>query len=601
MGKNVCKNIRKLIIFIIIMLLLFTTSTYSISEHDLFNSAYDYYLSYQPEKAIEEFKKFINEFPNSSAKDGALFWLGKSLMQIGSYEEAEKVFNDLKTEFSNSLYIKFANRELENIEKKKKVILAEKPIEKEQIFEKKEVEVTKKEIPKLQTDAAKEKIAIKAETKKEEVKEQIVTKKPEKQKTLSEHIKYIIQAGTFKNKTGANKLSSQLRKLGFKSYIIETTKDQTPLFIVTAGEYENKDKANESAKKIKKKIGIDVIIKDIEKVLIAKVVEKATPKDETNKKQLDVNKIDSEKITARSEQQEITKIVEPIKPLENLEEKKTPEFNVEITKKEPPKELFIDIKKAPEDIEDTEDIEDIEENIEEEKQIKKPFETQKEKKTEELAKLEKSFDSSTLPEEYKNFLKLNTLWKTGNEEKDLIIKEELIKKAQKQNIIFDVASFNKFIKEHNISDKQSEALYKEFIIGKLIENELKNLLDELWVELIYVKYTDKDKYTKIVIAPELQNQAKSGTKFEEIHKMYPEYTSYKIVTPDNLDTKLKEKIKYLNIDDVGVVWDKEGYTIMKLTKKGFDIVNFDNLDQKNKEYIKNYIKQWIESITSIKT
>lgn len=593
MGKNVCKNIRKLIIIILILLSLFVTNAYSISEHELFNTAYDYYLSYQPEKAIEEFKKFIEKFPNSSAKDGALFWLGKSLMQVGSYEEAEKVFNDLKTEFSNSLYIKFANRELENIEKKKKVILAEKPIEKEQIVEKKEDAVTKKEIPKSELENVKEKIVTIPETK-EKAKEQIVTKKPEKEKASSEHIRYIIQAGTFRNKTGANKLSSQLRKLGFRSYIIETTKDQTPLFIVTAGEYENKDKANESAKKIKKKTGIDVIIKDIEKVLIAKAIDKTALKDETIKKPLYVKKADSEKIITKPEQEETKKIVETTKLAKNLEEEKTQETKTEITKKESPKEIFIDIKNVPED------TEDIEENFEVEEQIKMPIETHTEKKIEEVAKLDKSFDLYTFPEEYKNILKLSTLWKTGNEEKDLVIKEELIKKANKQNIIFDIASYNKFIKDQNISEKQSETIYKELIIGKLIENELKNLLEETWVEIITVKYTDKDKYTKIVISPELQNQAKSGTKFEEIHKMYPEYTKYIIVTPDKLDVKLKEKIKYLNIDEVGVVWDKDGYTIMKLTKKVFDIKNFDNLDQKNKEQIKTYIKQWIENMISIK-
>jgi len=112
MGKDVNKNFRKLnILFLSFLLLLLSSKNISaVDEHELFNTAYDYYLSYQPEKAIEEFRKFLNDFPNSSAKDAALYWLGKSLMQLDSYDEAEKVFNDLRTNFPDSLFIKFANR-----------------------------------------------------------------------------------------------------------------------------------------------------------------------------------------------------------------------------------------------------------------------------------------------------------------------------------------------------------------------------------------------------------------------------------------------------------------------------------------------------------
>jgi cell division septation protein DedD len=639
MGKDVNKNFRKLnILFLSFLLLLLSSKNISaVDEHELFNTAYDYYLSYQPEKAIEEFRKFLNDFPNSSAKDAALYWLGKSLMQLDSYDEAEKVFNDLRTNFPDSLFIKFANRELNAINNKRKIVLAEKPPDIKPAIEKKPEEKISKEektgptisVPKEKEEPKEIKGIVQEYTK---------TKEVEKSQIAKGSKRYLLQAGTFKNKSGANKLSNNLRKYGFKSYIIETTKDNTPLYIVTAGGFESKEKANESAKKIRKKLGIDVLIKDTEKILLAKATKKPEIKEEEHikKDSLEADKLKTEtkpeektelkdntkieNIVITSEQginlkertelpqSSSTEVKDTQKPINATEtDKLKPETKTEITEKEEKTtDLFIDIRTIPEEkkedtseIKESEDIEEITEDEETDKKEEK--ETSPNKEVEKIAAISKPFDYKFLPEEYKNILKLGALWKTGNPKEDLIVEEELIKIAKKQDKNIEVESYNKLIKDYNLSEKESEDLYKELIIGKLIENELKNLLEESWVELISVKYTDKDKYTKIVIAPELQNQAKSGKKFEEIYKMYPEYITYKITTIDKLDEKLKEKSKYLSINEIGVIWDKNGYTIIKLTKENFDIRNLENMDQKNKEQIKDYIKQWINRLISKKT
>jgi len=81
-------------------------------EYKLFEQGYEYYFSYQPEKAAETFRTFLNEFPDSFAKDAAMFWLGKSLMQIDSFEDAEKVFSNIKQRFPDSPFIPYVNKEL---------------------------------------------------------------------------------------------------------------------------------------------------------------------------------------------------------------------------------------------------------------------------------------------------------------------------------------------------------------------------------------------------------------------------------------------------------------------------------------------------------
>jgi hypothetical protein len=84
-------------------------------EFELFDRAYEYYLAYQPERAVETFRTFLREFPESSAKDVAIFWLGKSLIQTRSVEEAKQVFSELKHQFPESPIIPYVDREMENL------------------------------------------------------------------------------------------------------------------------------------------------------------------------------------------------------------------------------------------------------------------------------------------------------------------------------------------------------------------------------------------------------------------------------------------------------------------------------------------------------
>jgi TolA-binding protein len=119
MGKSFCNYKPYLIIIIFLFALLSpTVKTHAGSnEFELFDRAYEYYLSYQPEKAVEEFTLFLKEFPDSSARDAALFWLGKAFIQIQLPEEAEKVFSEIKEKHPQSPFILFVKRESDDFEK----------------------------------------------------------------------------------------------------------------------------------------------------------------------------------------------------------------------------------------------------------------------------------------------------------------------------------------------------------------------------------------------------------------------------------------------------------------------------------------------------
>lgn len=81
-------------------------------ELQLFDEAYHSYLSYRPEEAAEGFRKFLQEFPNSFAKDAALFWLAQSLLRMNAISEANETFAFLREQFPDSPFIRYVPQEV---------------------------------------------------------------------------------------------------------------------------------------------------------------------------------------------------------------------------------------------------------------------------------------------------------------------------------------------------------------------------------------------------------------------------------------------------------------------------------------------------------
>lgn len=109
------RPIPAIIICIAIVLFSCVISAASEQETDLFNRGYEYLFSYKPDKAAETFRQFLNDFPNSSARDAAIFWLGKTLISLKSFDEASRMFETLRKEFPDSPYILFLDIESEEI------------------------------------------------------------------------------------------------------------------------------------------------------------------------------------------------------------------------------------------------------------------------------------------------------------------------------------------------------------------------------------------------------------------------------------------------------------------------------------------------------
>lgn len=105
---------KKIILFACLWMLVLSSGliTAAVQEDELFEKAYENYLSYHPEKALEYFNIFLKNFPDSSAKDAVLFWKAKSLMQLKRTDEALKIFDELKRTLPGSPFVPFIEKEL---------------------------------------------------------------------------------------------------------------------------------------------------------------------------------------------------------------------------------------------------------------------------------------------------------------------------------------------------------------------------------------------------------------------------------------------------------------------------------------------------------
>lgn len=117
LGKFNNKNKTAIVtIFLIAVIFFIVSGSVSASqESELFEEAYSYYLSYNPNKALELFNAFLKEFPLSSATDSVLFWKAKALIQLNKTSEAKEIFKKIKELYPESYFYNFAQKELENL------------------------------------------------------------------------------------------------------------------------------------------------------------------------------------------------------------------------------------------------------------------------------------------------------------------------------------------------------------------------------------------------------------------------------------------------------------------------------------------------------
>jgi cell division protein FtsN len=74
---------------------------------------------------------------------------------------------------------------------------------------------------------------------------------------------YALQVGAYSKKESAEKVKSEVEKMGFKALIKESTQNGKPIYKVLAGRFENREKAEQYKTKIESTLGVKPFVVEV--------------------------------------------------------------------------------------------------------------------------------------------------------------------------------------------------------------------------------------------------------------------------------------------------------------------------------------------------
>ena len=585
MGKIVCYDKPTLsIVIVLIFLLLPTVHGYaSYREYDLLQKGYESYLAYQPEKAAEEFRTFLQEFPQSSARDAALFWLGKSLVQSKSIDEAGRVFTELKRQFPDSPFVAFVVTQSEFPKSEKLTTIREtEPVS--QLGTSKDSADIRQPEPVRQTDEAITAPTMMTDT--AATSETPVEKEPEAAQSSIP-----IQ----------QQMSETLFPVRSETIDVENIEDREPML----SESETTPTVGMIAKGEEPEATEPEVIK--------------TESNETESKEPALQKAEVIESAAELPPDLALPGIVPLEASPEPENIKAPE-TVAITKaveqetvipqSEVSSEQTSDIMKKVEEPEGKES--EVKEPVVKEPEVKEPAQLQEDQATreetgkqavEEKKELPLTTEEQARPDQtaLKKVGIQGSLWSTGDRNQDFIDEQILYNEAVKQNLSVDEDELRELRERYTLGIEEVDYLKRFLLICKLIDKKAKEISGDKIVEVILVRYKDAGQREQPELAAELQALANKGVTFEEISRSYPDIVHFKTVALRELPDWIQERIHGLQNYEIGVIWSEEGYMILKPIIQTYSYEPFEELQPEKREKIAAHIRSWIAELKGANT
>jgi outer membrane protein assembly factor BamD (BamD/ComL family) len=540
MGTSFCHNQSKLapVVFVLICLLISFDVHASYREFELFDSGYEYYLSYKPVQAVEEFKAFLREFPNSSARDAALYWLGKSYLQMDAFVEARDAFWKIEVQFPDSPYMDYVEKELQ--------VLA------------------RMQLPPLPVSEAKEEVEVRQteEVEVRQTEEVEVRQTEEVEASRTEEFSMLMQEALLKAKEEASRIGEIVQEGLKKSAEIQVINQRL----------QNGDELQDMSDSMKQYAEPPVAeaeqIVALERKRREELLSRMTESPPERKEFLDD---DSPGIQVASNNQDYTERTVVSRQLPPL----------------PQEELGAGYDEMLDSIHEVE------------KELKKIIQTSElndESDEMLIAGIQYPGEPAQPVDQFPYFLNAMGIdkipWRSGNESEDLLNEGILTDAARQNGITLDDERIKALTEKHRFNQVQSDYLQTYLLIKKYFEKRLKNLPELTMVEILSVAYP-QDIENKMTFAAKLQKMAREGIPFIDISRMYPESVTYQNKRYQELPTRMSQKLKGLDENDIAVVWSGDGYLIMKLITKDIQLEKYDNLPDKERTLLQSYIKTWI--------
>jgi hypothetical protein len=628
MGKIFRYDKPTLILVISLIFLILTTvhSYASCREYDLLQKGYESYLSYQPGRAAEEFRTFLQEFPRSSARDAALFWLGKSLMQSNSTYEAGQVFAELKRQFPDSPFVAFIVMPSEVAESEKLFTRGETEPVSQQVTSKDSADIRQSE-PAGKTDDAITGQSMRTDTAASP--ETPAEKEAAAGPYPSESIQRISEP------QAPIKSETDVRSTGDQGPVLSETETKPIGGMIAKGEEPGatqpeviKTESVEPEMKepaLQKSEGIESAAELPPYVALPEIAPlDATPEPESVKAPETVSITKAGEQETASPQSEVSSgqapdIMKKVEVPQGKESEVTGPIVKEPEVKEPaPSQEYQrtgdETKKQA--VEESKEVSSAEEQAQSESagpvmpKEEAPITGNDMRRDDEQVKtgtpsLQGTSESDTMTSARTTLNKIGIqgaiLWSTGDRDQDFIDEQVLYNEAVKQNLPADEDELNGLRERYTLGIEEVDYLKRFLLICKLIDKKVKEIPGDKIVEVISVRYKDAGQREHPELAAELQALANKGVPFEDIGISYPDVVHFRTFEFQELPEWIQERIQGLPDYEVGVIWSEEGYMILKPVMHMYSYDPFEGLSSEKREKITAYIRSWIAELKGANT
>ncbi|OGW30965.1 MAG: hypothetical protein A2X59_12025 [Nitrospirae bacterium GWC2_42_7] len=552
MGKIFSKNYTALIFCLIFSLFIFadiSSTDAALPEDELFEKAYNHYLSYQPEKAIDLFDIFLQEYPASSSRDAALFWKARSLVQISKKAEALNIFMGIIKEFPSSHFRSFAESELENIERADTPGAVTVPT-----VNSREIAISPDRLSDNNNSIDKQMLDNDIKQKKQLAEYQEKLQLSEKAVLKAAEDRNICLASLEGEKLKTEDLSQKTKNLSGLTIENQRLREELKL---------KEEQRQLEAQKQKENLKIIEDYKNLKASLNRCDLELKTSVEKDRKNEIYLAKASKEK----------SDLTEDLKSLA-VHNEKPKDSQSSIQKKQESQEDIVNIatKISKDKIESDNNTKNLQKETsvvpEKSKQSNIPiFEKEDTKYT--AAQIMDAYQTASDVE--RKLKKKTIFWKRGDPYEDFLMEQTLLDKARELKIKEDSARYNMLTKQYSFTEKEKEYLLKYLTIDRLIttisgniiiqEQEIRNYYErnkheflvspgEKIANVLSVEYNAENEIERSMIIIDIQISAVKGNSLSDLQKRQPDTVSLKQYSFRQLPDKIRDEAGKLKDGDI---------------------------------------------------
>ncbi len=580
-------------------------------EAEMFTKGYEYLLSFNPDRAAETFRAFLREFPKSSARDAAQFWLGKALIALGSYGEAHELFLDLERNFPESPFLSFVDDGLAEIAEAWSSVAAQDrsdSLADGKVRPANEREAAERDRRITQITDERDRMRALLEDEKKAVREQRLRIADLEAREAALKIQSADAEAKLQQISGLENSLRQTRDEWDRLFAEAETLRMEKISTYNATDL-NKELPNSSEEKQQTRDDLLLKVSELERQVWQKEAELSEAKIVQENMRREVEQERKKTDALRSDIARLSQIELIFQELwHSYEEVISDADRVSAMQRERTaayEERKPDAIKAVPEIKESNTIS---------KHISLPTREQQESRQANSSENEvllirgKEYTIQQLLHAVavskRTIEKLGIpepIWRKGNPLDDFINEQLISEEAARSNVRPDDKEYQEMVIRYRLTSDEADYLKKLINIGNFIDKTYKKPAPAVSVEILTVNYQNGSSSQKMVTAADLQKASRSGMSFEDIQKTYGDSVKFSCLSGDEFRTRYKdgsqiiEKLNYLN-EETAVIWSEDGFMVIKPMPFQMQFNPFTGFQKEEEEEIRAFLSGHIAKL-----